>query len=191
MSTLFIGHSQPSSFFTSASPSTKHEGAHMPQREGTGWSEGKTIAHELMWKSRLPRPRVHTRTRWLKGRIWCSCFGRTVEEAQRTRNPAQSYVRIFAITYFYLHLWSDCWQPAAACARPAGRAPARPPPTPGRRRPPCVCNWSSSPVACQPERIEHDCLLMGITRAGHSAAAWFKLFFFSRDVNAGGCNVFC
>ena len=24
------------------------DGAHMPQREGTGWSEGKTIAHELM-----------------------------------------------------------------------------------------------------------------------------------------------
>ena len=37
-----------SSLFASASPGTKHEGAHMLQREGTGWSEGKTIAHQLM-----------------------------------------------------------------------------------------------------------------------------------------------
>ena len=47
-STQFIGQRQPSSFFASASPSTKHNGAHMRQREGSAWSEGKTIAHELM-----------------------------------------------------------------------------------------------------------------------------------------------
>ena len=58
------------------------------------------------------------------------------------------------------------------------------PPAPGQRAKPlpdagqqCVRIWSSSPAACQPERTEYDRLLTGITRAGHSAAAWFKFFF--------------
>ena len=70
----------------------------MPQREGTGWSEGKTIAHELMENLGKELAAVKAMCLYqhslIEGRIWSSCFGITVEEAQRTRNPAQSDVRL-------------------------------------------------------------------------------------------------